>query len=366
LVSAAEIALDRVRHGRHAKSFIAVGLRGVGKTVVLNRVQRLAQDQDYQSVYIEAYDDIQLADQLVKGLRPVLLKLDRIAGAQEAVKKGLRVLRSFASAFHVNIFGVEVEITREEGVADTGDLANDLPELMLAVGDAAAAQRTAVALILDEIQYLSEADLSPLIMAVHRVSQQQLPLVLFGAGLPQVRGKMGDAKSYVERLFDFPEVDALNATDARRAIVEPARQEGVEFAEDALDEIVRVTAGYPYFLQEWGHSVWQHAQSSPIGKDVVLAAHEPIIRHLDSSFFRVRLDRMTPTQKRYIRAMARLGPGAHRSGDIAREYGAAVNSVAPIRNSLIAKGMIFSPAHGDTEFTVPLFDEFIRREMPEP
>jgi AAA ATPase domain len=366
LVSAADLALDRVRHRRHAKSFIAVGLRGVGKTVVLNKVQKLAQEQSYQNIYIEAYDDIQLADQLVKGLRPVLLKLDRLAGAQEAAKKALRVLRGFASAFHVNVFGIELGVAPEEGVADTGDLANDLPELMLAVGEAAAAQQTAVALILDEIQYLSEADLSPLIMAVHRVNQQQLPVVLFGAGLPQVRGKMGEAKSYVERLFDFPDVDALSPADARRAIVEPARQEGAEFEDDAVDEIVRVTAGYPYFLQEWGHAVWLHADTSPIGKDVVLDSHDSIIRHLDSSFFRVRLDRMTPTQRKYMRAMARLGSGSHRSGDIAREYGAAVNSVAPIRNSLIAKGMIFSPAHGDTAFTVPLFDEFIRREMPDP
>jgi hypothetical protein len=336
----------------------------VGKTVVLNEVQKLADEQGYQSAHIEAFDDMQLADALVKGLRPALLKLDRIAGAQDVAKRGLRVLRSFASAFHVNVFGVEVSVTPEEGAADTGDLSVDLPELMVAVGEAAAAQRTAVALILDEIQYLGESDLSPLIMAVHRVNQRRLPFVLFGAGLPQVRGQMGEAKSYVERLFDFPNVGALNAADARRAIVEPARQEGVEFEAAALDEIIRVTSGYPYFLQEWGHWVWQQAERSPITKKVVLASHEAVIRHLDASFFRVRLDRMTPTEKRYMRAMAELGPGSHRSGDIARVYGAAVTSVAPIRSTLISKGMIFSPSHGETAFTVPLFDEFMRREIP--
>lgn len=365
LVAGAELALERVRNGRHSKSFIAVGLRGVGKTVVLNKVQNLADDLGYQSIYIEAYDDVALPDVLSKGLRPVLLRLDRMAGAQEVAKRGLRVLRSFVSAFRVSIQGLDLSVAPEEGTADTGDLAADLTELMLAVGQAAAAQRTSVAFILDEIQYLAEPDLAALIMAMHRVNQKQLPLVLFGAGLPQVRGQMGEAKSYVERLFDFPAVDALNADDARRAVAEPAHSQGVDFTEEALDEIVRVTAGYPYFLQEWGHFVWRQADTSPIPKSAVLASHASVIRHLDASFFRVRLDRMTPTEKRYMRAMAELGPGAHRSGDIARVYGAKVTSVAPIRSTLISKGMIFSPAHGDTAFTVPLFDAFMRREIPD-
>jgi AAA ATPase domain len=365
LVRNAELALDRVRNGRHSKSFIAVGLRGVGKTVVLNKVQALADAQGYRSVYIEAHDDMRLADALVKALRPMLLRLDRAAGVKDAAERALGALRSFASAFKVEIQGMSFGVTPEEGTADSGDLAADLPELMLAVGEAAASRHTSVALIVDEIQYLAEADLSPLIMAMHRVNQRQLPLVLFGAGLPQVRGQMGDAKSYVERLFDFPAIDALNEADARRAIVEPAWQEKVDFQAAAVDEIVRVTSGYPYFLQEWGHAVWELATETPITKEVVLASHDTVIQHLDSSFFRVRLDRMTPTEKRYMRAMAELGPGSHRSGDIAAVYGAAVTSVAPIRSTLISKGMIFSPTYGETAFTVPLFDEFMRREMPD-
>jgi hypothetical protein len=365
LVENAELALDRVRNGRHAKSFIAVGLRGVGKTVVLNKVQALADALEYRSVYIEAHDDMRLADVLVKALRPALIQLDRMAGARDVAERALGAFRNFASAFKVEILGVGVGVTPVEGTADSGDLAADLPDLMIAVGEAAASRQTSVALIIDEIQYLAEGELSPLIMAMHRVSQKQLPLVLFGAGLPQVRGQMGDAKSYVERLFDFPAIDALSDPYARLAIVEPARKEGVEFETAALDEIVRVTSGYPYFLQEWGHAVWQHAETSPITKEVVLRSHEHVIQHLDASFFRVRLDRMTPTEKRYMRAMADLGPGSHRSGDIATAYGAKVNSVAPTRSTLIAKGMIYSPTYGETEFTVPLFDEFMRREMPE-
>jgi AAA ATPase domain len=274
LVRNAELALDRVRNGRHSKSFIAVGLRGVGKTVVLNKVQALADAQGYRSVYIEAHDDMRLADALVKALRPMLLRLDRAAGVKDAAERALGALRSFASAFKVEIQGMSFGVTPEEGTADSGDLAADLPELMLAVGEAAASRHTSVALIVDEIQYLAEADLSPLIMAMHRVNQRQLPLVLFGAGLPQVRGQMGDAKSYVERLFDFPAIDALNEADARRAIVEPAWQEKVDFQAAAVDEIVRVTSGYPYFLQEWGHAVWELATETPITKEVVLASHD--------------------------------------------------------------------------------------------
>ncbi len=364
LVQTAELALARVKEGLAAKSFIAVGLRGVGKTVVLNKVQRLAEDHGYESAYIEAFDDIKLADTLAKALRPILLRLNRIAAAGDAAVRALRVLRSFASAFKVNIGGFDVGIDLEQGSADTGDLSTDLPDLLIAVGQAAAGRRTAIAIIIDEIQYLGEQDLAALIMAIHRVNQKQLPVVLFGAGLPQLRGKMGEAKSYVERLFDFPTVDALHPADASKAIAEPARREGVEFENEALEEIIRVTAGYPYFLQEWGHSVWLKARHSPIAKAIVDISYDDAIRRLDASFFRVRLDRMTPTQKKYMRALAELGHGPHRSGDVARVYGAEVASVAPIRANLISKGMIYSPAYGETAFTVPLFDEFMRREMP--
>ncbi len=365
LVAKADLVLARARDGRAAKSFIAVGLRGVGKTVVLNKVRDLAEGQGYQSVFIEAYDEIRLADAISRALRGVLLKLNRMEGAKELTRQGLRVLRGFASAFKVNFQGVEFGIEPEPGTADSGDLAVDLPELMLAVGEAARQNGTAVALMIDEVQYLSDPDMAALIMAIHRVNQRQVPVVLFGAGLPQLRGKMGEAKSYVERAFDFPRVDALHPDDARTAIVEPARREGVSFDGAALDEILRVTSCYPYFLQEWGHAVWLRASGSPIDLGTVVAAYPDAIGNLDASFLRVRLDRMTPTEKRYMRALAALGPGSHRSGEIAKVYGARVTSIAPIRGNLIAKGMIYSPSHGDTAFTVPLFDEFMRRELPD-
>jgi hypothetical protein len=364
LVQTAELALARVKGGLHAKSFIAVGLRGVGKTVVLNKVLNLADDQGYESAYIEAYDEIRLPDALAKALRPIVLRLNRSEAALETARRAMGALRSFAAAFKISIGGVDIGVSPDEGTADSGDLTADLPDLLVAVGQAAADRKTAVTIIIDEIQYLAENDLAALIMAIHRVNQKQLPVVLFGAGLPQLRGKMGEAKSYVERLFDFPTVDALHPADAMKAIAEPARKEGVEFEKEALDEILHVTAGYPYFLQEWGHAVWLKAEQPPITKEVVEASHSDAIKRLDASFFRVRLDRMTPTEKKYMRALAELGPGSHRSGDVARVYGAQVASVAPIRANLISKGMIYSPAYGETAFTVPLFDAFMRREMP--
>ena len=365
LLAAARLALRRIRDGRSAKSFIAVGLRGVGKTVIMNEIQQIAEEEQFQTIYIEAFDEIRLPDALAKALRRVLLKLSAKDAIQDAAKRAWSGLRNFAAAFKVEIQGVGLGIDAEPGLADTGDISVDLPELLLAIGEAAKSRRTALAIIIDEIQYLSEDDLAALIMAIHRCNQKQMPIVLFGAGLPQVRGKMGNAKSYVERLLDFPDVDALSDADARLAIEKPANEAGVEYSPDALDEILKVTLCYPYFLQEWGHFAWLTAEQSPITKDDIVRSHAHAISKLDQSFFRVRLDRMTPTERNYMRALAELGPGPHRSGDVARIYGANVTSVAPLRSGLIAKGMIYSPAHGDTAFTVPLFDDFMRREMPD-
>ncbi len=366
LLDSARLALSRIKLGRQAKSFVAVGLRGVGKTVIMNEVQKLAEAENFHVIYLEAYDEISLPSALAKALRPVLLKVSGKDRAHHLAVRALAGLRNFASVFKVKIGDVDLSINAEEGLADTGDIMNDLPDLLVSVGEAAKATGSAVSIIIDEVQYLSERDMSALIMAMHRCSQKSLPVVLFGAGLPQLRAKMGDAKTYVERLLDFPQVDALSDEAARLAIEKPAKDEDVDYTPGALHEILRVTAGYPYFIQEWGHFAWLAARSSPITQADVVRSHAAAIQKLDESFFRVRLDRMTPTERRYMRALAQLGPGSHRSGDIAKTYGARVTSVAPLRSSLIAKGMIYSPAHGDTAFTVPLFDEFMRREQPWP
>lgn len=362
----ATITLARISDGRPAKSFLLVGLRGVGKTVLLNKIQDIAEGQGYRAVAIEAPENKRLPALLIPPLRQVLLALDRYEQVSTQVKRGLRILKAFAASIKITVGEIDIglDIDPEIGTADSGDLEADLPELLVAVAQAAQSRRVPVAIIIDEMQYLNEDELSALIMAIHKIAQKQLPLVLIGAGLPQLVGLTGKSKSYAERLFDFPKIDRLKEQDARNALQEPVRREGVSFDDEALTEIIEMTLGYPYFLQEWGYHAWNIATFSPIGRDVIRAANVAVVQRLDESFFRVRFDRLTPREKDYLRAMAELGPGPHRSGDIADMLGIHVHSAAPLRSGLIKKGMIYSPAHGDTAFTVPLFDAFMKRIMP--
>jgi hypothetical protein len=268
--------------------------------------------------------------------------------------------------FRIGMGDVEFSMSPEPGLADSGDLSVDLPDLLLTVGEATRAANKIAVILIDEVQYLSDEELSAIIVSAHRISQRQMPLIIFGAGLPQLAGLAGEAKSYAERLFDYPEVGALRGEDAQNALAEPVRKAGARFAPDALDEIVSLTQGYPYFLQEWGYHAWNAAPDPLITKEVAQEATARAIARLDEGFFRVRFDRLTPRERDYMRAMAELGPGPHRSGDIARCLGNEVRQVAPLRGTLIGKGMIYSPAHGDTAFTVPMFDEFLTRTIPEP
>lgn len=366
ILDQARILLGRVRQKRPEQSLLLTGLRGVGKTVLLNEIERIARAQDYQVISIEAHENKALGPLIAAHLRPLLYELDRLAGVGEKVRRGLAVLRSFVGALKVEFGEVTLglDIEPEKGAADSGDIELDLPALFLAIGEAAQERNTAVALLIDEVQYFSAKELGALIMAMHRIQQRQLPVVLIGAGLPILPGLAGDSKSYAERLFSFPDVGALSAPDAATALREPARAVGVVFEAPAIDEIFRLTHGYPYFLQEWGYQSWNVAAASPITLEVVRAATAKVIPRLDRNFFRVRYDRLTPSEKNFLRAIAELGPGAQRTGDIADTLGIKVSSLGPVRAKLIRKGMIYSPAHGDIAFTVPLFDEFMRRAIP--
>jgi len=362
----ARILLGRVKQKRPDKSMLLTGLRGVGKTVLLNEIERLATAARYRTISIEAHEDKALGPLIVPHLRRLLFDLDRIAGVGDKVKRGLAVLRSFVGTLKITVHDVSfgLDIQPEKGTADSGDLGIDLPYLFAAIGEAAEDRKSAVAIFVDEIQYFSQKELGALIMAMHKVQQKQLPLVLLGAGLPILPGLAGESKSYAERLFSFPDVGALSATDAAKALRDPAKAVGVEFRATALDEIFRLTKGYPYFVQEWGYQAWNLAVSSPITKQIVQDATATVIPRLDQNFFRVRYDRLTPGEKNFLRAMAELGPGANRTGDIADMLKVKVTSLGPVRAKLIKKGMIYSPAHGDLAFTVPLFDEFMIRTIP--
>jgi hypothetical protein len=360
------IAIERTRGGKPAKSILMVGLRGVGKTVLLDRIAEDAENRGILTLRIEAPEKRSLPALLAPQLRKALLKLSLNEKGKDLAQRALRGLAGFVKALKFKFQDLEVGLDYEPelGLADNGDLDHDLVALMEVVGEAAQAAGTAIILFIDELQYVKEAELSALITALHRCIQRRLPVLLVGAGLPQLRGRMGEAKSYSERLFDFPEIGPLNPVAATEAISKPAMENQVTFDPEALEEIVQKTEGYPYFLQEWGKHAWEMAQSSPIHKSDVDQATASVIAALDESFFLVRFDRLTPTEKKYLRAMAELGPGPHRSGDIAAQLKRDVTSLAPTRGQLIRKGMIWSPSHGDTAFTVPLFDQFMHRIMP--
>src|SRR5579883_14707 len=360
------IAIERTRIGRPAKSVMLIGLRGAGKTVLLDRMRLDAEGRHVQTVRLEAPEGRSLPAMLAPQLRQALHQLSLNVRARKLARRGLRALAGFAKALKVKYADIEVgiDLEPETGLADNGDLEQDLQALLAAAGEAAKAGGTALALFIDELQYVREDELAALITALHGTAQRAWPVVLIGAGLPQLRGRMGSAKSYAERMFDFQTIGPLPRPAAERAVVKPCAEQNVEIASRALDLIVRETEGYPYFLQEWGKHAWDAAARSPIGEKDVKAASAVAIAALDASFFGVRFDRLTPKEKLYLRAMAELGPGPHRSGEIARKLGVTVREVAPLRADLIAKGMIWSPIHGDTAFTVPLFDAFMRRIMP--
>ncbi|MBI5015920.1 MAG: ATP-binding protein [Deltaproteobacteria bacterium] len=363
----ARILFARIQQGRPEKSLLLTGLRGVGKTVLLNEMERLAQGEGYRTILVEAHEEKALAVLLAPHLRRLLFDLNRLAGAGDKVRRGLAVLKGFIGAIKVTVAEVEfgLDIDPEPGTADSGDLELDLPSLFAAVAEAAQDRRQAVAILIDEIQYLSQRELSALIMAMHRMQQRQLPLVLLGAGLPILPGLAGESKSYAERLFDFPEIGALSEEDAAKALQDPVRTAGVAFEAPALTEVFRLTLGYPYFLQEWGYQAWNRANATPIDLRIVTEASSTVIARLDRNFFRVRFDRLTPGERRFLRAMAHLGPGPQRTSDIAEVLGTRVAGLGPWRARLIRKGMIYSPAYGEMAFTVPLFDKFMRRAIPE-
>lgn len=366
LLRAVDIATQRIRAGRHAKSVLMIGLRGVGKTVLLDRMRDNAEAAGLHTLRIEAPEGRSLPAILAPQLRQALLRLSRTEQARDLGRRALRALAGFVKGLKLKYQDIEVGIDfdPEPGLADNGDLEHDLQALLEAAGRTAQAAGTALVLFIDELQYVEEEQLASLITALHRCAQQQVPVMLVGAGLPQLPGRMGRAKSYAERLFDFPFVGPLDANSAGEALEVPAEDLGVAYEPAATAHILAATKGYPYFLQEWGKHAWDAAAASPITVQDIEAASITAIAALDESFFRVRFDRLTPSEKRYLRTMAELGPGPHRSGDIAALLGRKVTTLGPARNQLIAKGMVWSPSHGDTAFTVPMFDQFMKRIMP--
>lgn len=363
IIEAVKASMERAKAGKGSRDVILLGLRGVGKTVLLVEFEKLAETLGcYATSVIEADFNRPLPQLLVPQLFRLLLKLDRVKNAKQHAANALKSLRSFAAAFKIKVGEVEVGV--EEAKA-TGDLALDLTDLFLEIGKAAQAAKTAVVVLLDEVQSLSSKDFGALITALHKVAQRQLPVMFVGAGLPQLPKLAGEAKSYAERMFDFQTIDRLDEKSATEAVVEPARAASVTFTKDALAAILKETKGYPYYLQEWGKHSWDVAPSSPITVKHVAEATQLAIATLDNGIFASRIQRMTERQQEYARAMAEL-PLPARSTDVARKLGLTSEQAAPTRDELIKKGIAYSPKRGLIDFTVPLFDACLRRLIPFP
>jgi hypothetical protein len=362
-----DLLLARIERGRTEQSMIITGLRGVGKTVLLGQFRVKALERDWVVVELEVskHDDTDFRQDISGRLRSALLELSPKARWTDRFRHAAAVLKSFTiSVDAAGSVSAGLDIEAAEGFADHANLAMDLTDVFLSLGEAAHERERGVVLLFDEIQFLSRTQLEALIEALHKMVQRKLPITMVGAGLPQIAELAGDAKSYAERLFKFPAIDNLPPDDARAALSRPAQDEGVEFTAEALDEAVTITGGYPYFIQELGYAVWTVADGPVIKLDDIQVAVPAYEAKLDTSFFRVRLDRATDLQRAYLRAMAQLGPTAQKASDVAEVMGRSSTNLGPTRAELINMGLLYTPEHGYASFTVPHFDRFMLRAVP--
>ena len=366
-IEAMTVAVRRLAIGRFERSMMLKGLRGVGKTVLLNEFGRIAKRDGWIHAHLEATEDVRIANAIAALSRRVLLELSVGARARDRAAHALGVLRSFIKV-HIPLGGdagsLVIDFEPRPGEADSGELDGDLSGVFTAVGETAQAASTGVFLTIDEIQYLGKAELSALIIGLHRVSQLSLPLLVAGAGLPSLPGLAGEARSYAERLFRYVDIDSLGISDATAALTLPAETEGAGWSSEAVAEVIRLTKGYPYFLQEFGKQAWNLASGPIITLEDVEAATRLAVDDLDQGFFRARIDKTTDAERDYLRAMAALGgPGPYKSGDVSRHLGRKTTQTGPTRDSLIKRGLCYAPRHGELAFTVPMFDEFVRRAL---
>lgn len=362
-----DLLLGRVGRGRTEQSMIITGLRGVGKTVLLGQFRTTALQQDWVVVELEVSknDETEFRRDISARLRTAMLQLSPKARWSDHFHHAAAVLKSFSvSVDTAGALSVGLDVDAAEGFADHANLAMDLTDVFIAIGEAATERRRGVVLLLDEVQFLSKPQLEALIEALHKMVQRKLPITMVGAGLPQIAELAGDAKSYAERLFKFPAIANLGPADAKIALARPAEDEEAAYEQDALEEAVAITGGYPYFIQELGYAVWTVAEQSPITRADVLAAVPGYESKLDASFFRVRLDRATDLQRAYLRAMAQLGAAPQKASDVADAMGRTSTNLGPTRAELINMGLLYTPEHGYAAFTVPHFDRFMLRAVP--
>ncbi|MGE5407297.1 MAG: ATP-binding protein [Syntrophothermus sp.] len=364
-LEAFEVLLDRLRRGHTEQSMLITGLRGVGKTVLLTSFEERARERDWTTVEAEITKGTEFGTRIGQLVRRALLQLAPRARWQDRARRAAAVLKSFQlTVTPEGALTAGLDVEAAAGFADSGQLDEDLTDLLIALGEAAQEQDSGVVFLIDEVHFLTTPELEALIAALHKTVQRQLPITLVGAGLPQLPRLAGEAKSYAERLFKFPSIGQLSAEEAERALVEPAEQLGVGFEREAVSAVIDYTEGYPYFLQEYGNVLWNQVEASPITAADVADAQEAVEAKLDSGFFRVRAERTTELELRYMRAMAELGPNPQQAKDVAAKLGRTSEQMGPTRSRLIEKGLLFTPGHGLAAFTVPQFDRFMRRAYP--
>lgn len=362
----AQTMIARLPRRLSVQSMLLTGIRGVGKTVLLNEVSRLAEDgKVVYPIYLEATEDRTLAEMLASPLRMTLLKLDRIAKTKDVVRKGMIGLRNFLGTVKVQYGDFGIELDPQLGLSDSGDMEADLTDLFCAVAEAAADNGKGIVLLVDEVQYLSERELGALVMAMHRLQQLALPMAMIGAGLPTLPGLTGNAKSYAERLFVFPEIGALSKENSIRAIRVPLAGANVRINDDAAEFVFQRSGGYPYFIQEWGFQLWNFVQEEPITLADAKCVDVAVADKLDRSFFRVRMERLTQAERAMLFALAEMEGPMYKLQEVADHLKMNVRALSPRRSSLIAKGMIYSPGTGLVAFTVPLFAEYLQRQIAE-
>ena len=365
-VTAMDVTLQRLLLGRNGRSQLLTGLRGVGKTVLLDEFSRKANQLGYLHEHIEVSEDGKLPLRLAAALRRILLKLDTRKRVGEAAVRALGMIKAFSLALPDGT-SLNIDVPAVGGLTDSGDLAGDLAGLFEELGKLARAHDTGVLITIDEMHYIPIRTLEPLIIGLHRANQLGLPITVAGAGLPSLPAVAGEAKSYAERLFTFPTIDSLGEHDAAEAVVAPAAAEGVDWASDAVALLFELSRGYPYFIQEFGRQAWNAADedSNLITRDDVERSVRVAIDELDSGFFQVRAGKTTDQERAYLRTMAELGSGIVLSAEVAKRMRKRTTQLGPVRDSLLKKALCYSPRHNELAFTVPMFDEFMKRWMPE-
>ena len=364
----AEQTMLYVQNGIVQRSKIYYGLRGVGKTVLLNKIEEIADDNWIMYEHIEVSEDDIFKTTLATSVQKLLTQMSIKEELKQFAYRAISVLKAFQMKYTQGDIEYSVgfgDVLPAYGTADTGQFDNDLKEILVQLGMVAKKTGNMICFFIDEMQYLKQEELSALLTALHRLNQKQLPILIFAAGLPKIAKLAGDSKSYAERLFEFISTDSLDFKDAKAALVNPALKQKVTYTEEAVEYIVKITGGYPYFLQEYGKQAWKYIDGRQIDLTAVRCAEDDFLENLDNSFFKVRFDRATKKEKDFMFAMVKTNQLPCTIAQVAIGMDRRPESIAPLRSQLIHKGFIYSTSYGEIDFTVPQFDQYLRRINPE-